>query len=150
MDMYCVVYGVLCLYSECVVFVCCVSVVMPLFNCTLLPLTTPIIIITSHHPHHHRHLPPLPPSPSPQALFRVLFTGKFAQLQASVAASHQLQPLVTTLQAVYNGPNAAPLRNTVVELCLMLPVPMQSLLPVIGQLTPQLLASLKVWECGCA
>lgn len=79
-----------------------------------------------------------------QALFRVVFANKFVQLQASVASSNQLQPLLSTLLAVYNGPHAGPLLPIVIELCLTLPVQLQHLLPVIPQIMPLLLAALKV------
>lgn len=79
----------------------------------------------------------------PQALFRVMFAGTFSQLQASVASSNQLQPLLSTLLAVHKGPHAGPLRPIVVELCLTLPVQLQHLLPVIPQIMPQLLTALK-------
>ena len=80
-----------------------------------------------------------------QALFRVMFAGKFQQLQASVASSNQLQPLLSTLMAVHDGPHAGTLRPIVVELCLTLPVQLQHLLPVLPQIMPQLLTALKVF-----
>ena len=80
------------------------------------------------------------------SLFRALSVGKFATIYELFGGPQLLQPTLAAFQAMLRGPGLAHLRETLLELCLIMPTRLSDMLAVLPQLMQPLVMALRSSE----